>query len=247
MGIVARLLGAERQDDERGISRLQAATRERSRRELISTAVWDTLKKHGLPAGCVTVDALPGFTPTRHRGVHIQLIFRDWEPSRSSYVVALEAAVKSRLGRLDPLSPSWITGMSWRFEPEDRTVWPRLPTPDRSSATTNAVRILGCPPPAAELRKLPQSGDVAFTFTARAQNASATDFSPTLPMTDNESAPAEQATGIRPAAGPVRPQPRSHLDQPLASRIHRQAREIAQAEPLHDPGAMHVHRLGAEA
>jgi hypothetical protein len=182
MGLVARLLGTETRDDERGMSRLQAATRERSRRELISTAVWDTLKKHGLPAGCVTVDALPGLTPTRHRGMHIQLIFRDWEPSQSSYVVALEAAVKSRLGRLDPLSPSWIIGMSWRFEPEDRTVWPRLPTPGQSSARTNAVRSLGCPAPTVDLRKLLQSGDVAFTFTARAQNASATEFSPTLPM-----------------------------------------------------------------
>jgi hypothetical protein len=39
------------------------------RRELISTAVWDTIRKHGLPVGCITADALPSYTSTRHRGI----------------------------------------------------------------------------------------------------------------------------------------------------------------------------------
>jgi hypothetical protein len=68
-------------DGDRGTSRLQATTRERTRRELISMAVRDTLKKHELAAGCITVDALPGFTATKHRGMHIQLVFREWQPN----------------------------------------------------------------------------------------------------------------------------------------------------------------------
>ena len=183
MGMVARLLGKEAKlVDDRSISRLQAETRERTRRELISMAVWDTLKRHGLPAGFITADALPGFTPTRQRGVHIQLVYRDWQPGLLGYVVALEAAVKSRLGRLDPLSSSWITGVSWRFEPEDCSVWPQLPATGQACASSRSAGSLASPRPAVDLESLLQSGDASFRLSGRGQGATPTDFSPTLPM-----------------------------------------------------------------
>jgi hypothetical protein len=184
MGLVARLLGREMKidDGDRGTSRLQATTRERTRRELISMAVRDTLKKHELAAGCITVDALPGFTATKHRGMHIQLVFREWQPNLLSYVVALESAVKGRLQRLDPLSPSWITGVSWRFDPEDRAVWPKLPTPGQSVASLGAARSVDRLRSAMDRDKLLQSGSEVFLPAARAQPAAASDFSPTLPM-----------------------------------------------------------------
>jgi hypothetical protein len=175
MGLVARLLGQEPWDDheEQRISRLQATTREQTRRELVSMAVRDTLKKHGLPPGCITADALPGVTPTRHRGVHIQLVFRDRQASLLAYVVALESAVKSRLQRLDPLAPAWVTGISWRFEPADRTVWPKLPAPAKPEDRAQ---------PAVALEALLEAGDEAFIPTHGGDAAAATAFSPTLPM-----------------------------------------------------------------
>ncbi|MBK6006610.1 hypothetical protein JJB11_10945 [Ramlibacter ginsenosidimutans] len=187
MGLIARLLGRKEKDDdrddaERGVSSLQAATRDRTRRELIAMALRDTLKKHGLVDGCITLDALPGFTSTRHRGMHIQLVFRDWQPSLLAYVVALESAVKGRLNRLDPLSPSWITGVSWRFEPRDRTVWPRLPVPGETSVSITAARHAGSLQSADTQKKLLKSGDDAFMPTAHGQLVAAPDFSPTLPM-----------------------------------------------------------------
>lgn len=184
MGFVARLLGRKRKDngEEGGISQLQAAMRERTRRELISMAVRDTLKKHGLSAGSVTADPLPSFTSSRHRGMHVQLVFRDWQPSLLSYVVALESAVKSRLERLDPLSPAWITGMSWRFEPKDRTVWPQLPPSGKSSANPIPVHRVDTTRSDAAFQNLLRTRDDDFMPTARQDLAVVPDFSPTLPM-----------------------------------------------------------------
>lgn len=183
MRLVARLLGREtKNDDERGISQLQATTRERTRRELISMAVRDTLKKHGLAAGCVTADALPSFTSAKHRGMHIQLVFRDWHPTLLSYVVALEAAVKERLHRLDPLSPAWITGLSWRFEPQDRSRWPQLPKLTPASASSASARGAPPVPGTAVMQELLQSGDEAFRRAGRQLDAASPEFSPTLPM-----------------------------------------------------------------
>ena len=184
MGIFARLLGGDTKVEKeiRTGSRLQEATRERTRCELISMAVRDTLKRHGLAAGCITADALPSTTSGKHRGMHIQMIFRDWQPNLLAYVVALESAVRSRLERLDPLSPAWITGVSWRFEPKDRTVCPQLPAAAGSLATAGAANSVRVRPAAhqsiAALEKLLQSGDRQFSAAGRTQ----ADFSPTLPM-----------------------------------------------------------------
>ena len=183
MGLVARLLGRDTKAEQadRRMSQLQAATRERTRRELISMAVRDTLKKHGLPAGCITADALTSATSTRQRGMHIQFVFRDWQPSLLSYVVALELAVRERLQRLDPLSGAWITGASWRFDPHDRKAWPQLPNPGPSGVAPAPRRANDPARSAGALDKLLQAGDEAF-LGARARQAVGADFSPTLPM-----------------------------------------------------------------
>lgn len=52
MDLVSRLFGKHsRKPDERETSRLQVASREQSRRELIALAMRDTLRKHGLQPG----------------------------------------------------------------------------------------------------------------------------------------------------------------------------------------------------
>lgn len=182
MGLVARLFGktARNHPVEISVSRLAASTREQTRRELVTMAVRDTLKKHGLAPGCITAEGVPGITPNRQRGMQIQLVFRDWQPSLLSYVVALEKSVRSRLQRLDPLSSSWITGVCWRFEPSDPTRWPQLPTTPQGNSVTvaAAARTVRNGSATAALEKLLQSGDAAFGGGA-GRNA---DFSPTLPM-----------------------------------------------------------------
>jgi hypothetical protein len=184
MGLFARLLGRQpkKVDRDPGVSRLQEMSRERTRRELISMAVRDTLKRHRFADGCITSEALPGFTSAKHRGMHVQLVFRDGQPNMLGYVVALETAMRARLARLDPLSPSWIAGFSWRFEPADRTGWPQLPVPGRADAGAVRSGRAERPAPANALQELLRSGDEAFLPAGRAQRRRATDFSPTLPM-----------------------------------------------------------------
>jgi hypothetical protein len=178
MGFFSFLLGKEAKDaDDRGMSRLQATTRDRTRRELISTAVWDTIRKHGLPVGCITADALPSYTSTRHRGIHLQLVYRNWRPDLLSYVVAVEAAVKNSLERLDPFSSSWITGVSWRFEPEDSTAWPELPVSRKTRSRSGAPS-----PDRQQAPANPGLGAGHARFPAYTQRAAAPDFDPTVPM-----------------------------------------------------------------
>lgn len=178
MGLVARLFGrTSTTPQDRGYSRLQTSSRDQTRRELIAMAVRDTLKKHGLGSARITADAVPGIAGNRHAGMHIQLVLRAWEPALLSYVVGLQEAVRQRLLRLDPLSPSWVAGVSWRFEPDDAGRWPQLPTAGKWNAVAAAPAV-----PArrstANLDKLLQSGDAAYGQRAAANS----DFSPTLPM-----------------------------------------------------------------
>lgn len=155
-------------------SRLAFATREQTRRELIAMAVRDTLKKHGIAAGCIAGEALEVVAAGRERGMHLQLVFKDWQPSLLSYVVALEASIRARLLRLDPLSANWITGVSWRFEPGQQ--WPQMPSGKWTAASTAARQALRTGT-RRSVEKLLESGDTAFGAGARTP-----DFSPTLPM-----------------------------------------------------------------
>lgn len=179
MGLVARFFGkGARDSEEPGLSRLQSATREQTRREVTTMALRDTLRKHGLAVDCITADGLSGIMNGRHRGMHVQLVFRDWQPSLLSYIVALEQAFKERLRRLDPLSQTWMLGISWRFDPEDPTSWPKLPATNvrKPAGVAESARA---PSRSTELLDaFLQSGDQAFRQKIMAH----ADFSPTLPM-----------------------------------------------------------------
>lgn len=182
MGLVARLLrkGRGSEGKEPRISRLQAITRERTRREVIAMALRDTLKGHGLPAGCIGADVLPGFASSGCSGMHIQLVYRAREPGLLAYAVFLEQAVQARLERLDPSSPGWIAGLSWRFEPEDRSAWPKPPTAARGGADVAPSRARA--QPAVALEEVLHVRDGAFARSGRGDMVPATAFSPTLPM-----------------------------------------------------------------
>ena len=176
---MARLFGrTPRQSRGQKASRLQAASREQTRRELVAMALRDVLKRHGLAAGCITAEGLADPADSRQDGVHIQLVYRDGQSNLLAYVLALEAAVKSRLERLDPLSPAWITGLSWRFEPKDRARWPQLPHMARSAFVPAAAMGRGGRSAAGALDALLRTGDAAFQHKVAAQ----LEFSPTLPM-----------------------------------------------------------------
>ena len=147
-------------------------------------ALRDTLKKYDLPAGSITVETLPDIAAGHDGAVHVQLVFRHAQPRLLSYAIALEVAVRGRLARLDPLSPSWISGLSWRFDPVDRAQWSHLPAGgplNLVSAPRTPAAIPRKPAarsPKASLEGLLSSGDAAF----QGRGDGHLEFSPTLPM-----------------------------------------------------------------
>lgn len=179
MGLIERLFGKRlKASPDQGLSRLQAISREQTRRELMAMALRDTLKKHGLAAGSITPDALSGIVGGRQRGMHVQLVFKDWEPSLLSYVVALERAFKARLRLLDPLSQSWLLGVTWRFDPADPMSWPQFPGASERKMAGVAHSVTVRSRSTAPLEALLTKRDAAF----RQKAAGHAEFSPTLPM-----------------------------------------------------------------
>ncbi|MBC5783815.1 hypothetical protein H8N03_12740 [Ramlibacter sp. USB13] len=98
-----------------------------ARRELLSVAVRETLRKHGFPQHWVQPETLSVVTRQRERGLQLRLVVREWQPPFLDYCVALQRAIRHRVLRLDPLSASWFTGVTWKFDPVDESLCPALP------------------------------------------------------------------------------------------------------------------------
>jgi hypothetical protein len=137
--------------------------------------VRETLTRTGVEADCLIAEGIPG--TSRGRGMHVQLVVSKWSPNLLPYVVTLEHAVRASLLLSDPLSSSWMLGVTWRFEPRNPLAWPdllssrqkRMPEVSQSATATAASRKTS-------LETLIQVGDAAFEPSASA------DFRPTLPM-----------------------------------------------------------------
>lgn len=101
--------------------------REATRQEVLRMAVRDTLRRHGLPSHWIFAEMHPALTRSRVRGLHLRLVLREGAPELLPYTVALQKAILARLMRLDPLSPNWIAGITWKFDVADDRVCPALP------------------------------------------------------------------------------------------------------------------------
>lgn len=129
------------------------------RRGLFALAVRDTLQKHGIPHHWITAETHSALTAGRIRGMHLRLVVREWQPDLLPYSIALQRAILARLMRLDPLSPGWVAGVSWRYDVLDDSTCPALPKAERWTAAAEEQ------PAAPSLPAVPP------------------DFRPTVPMT----------------------------------------------------------------
>jgi hypothetical protein len=149
-----------------------ALARDDTRRELLRMAVRDTLRKHGIPVEWVSAETSSRATRERERGMHLCLVLREWQPRLLEFTVALQKAIRSKLIRLDPLSPAWLAGISWKFEPHDEDLCPPLPPAHGWQAQA--------PAPVAPERPRPLLQDDAAGLRAAA--AERADFRPTQPL-----------------------------------------------------------------
>ena len=156
--------------------------REDTRSELLKIALRDTLHRNGIPVQWIQAECHSATTATRQRGIHLRLVLRQWEPRLLPYAVAVQRSVRQRIMRLDPLAATWLTGISWRLEPQDDTPCPALPAPDfwRQQAA-----VLQPAAPADDrrhaLKAAMDAGDAGYVRPGAAERV---DFAPTRPMAE---------------------------------------------------------------
>lgn len=198
VGIVSKLFGSHQAGPKPAQARTGSASaprpeRDATRRQLLATAVRDTLRTHGIPAAWVTIETLTAATTGKERGMHLRLILRDHR--LLAYAMDLQKNIAARIARLDPLSTAWMAGISWRLEaPEgasftqlpDAGHWQRLISNPPAPAPTPVPEVKAAAPALAVLEQLfSQDG----LLSGRPRN-DRPDFSPTQPM---ERAAASQA------------------------------------------------------
>ncbi|MBK6006589.1 hypothetical protein JJB11_10840 [Ramlibacter ginsenosidimutans] len=105
------------------------------RRQVLSTAVADTLKSHGIPEYWIGAETLPS-QGMEGRGLHLRLIVRNTSPKLLANLFALQRAIQHRLSQVDALSAAWLAGTSWRIEVPFGIDQTELPGPEfwRSAA-----------------------------------------------------------------------------------------------------------------
>ena len=134
MQFIRDLLGRKKRPSALTTIRDRDSHRQQTRRELLSMALRDTLKKNGIPQSWISVETQVALTNTRERGIHLRLVLHECQPGVVQYAIPLQRAVTARLHRLDPLSASWMTGVSWRFAVSDTSLPPELPPPSHWAA-----------------------------------------------------------------------------------------------------------------
>lgn len=103
------------------------AQQDRTRHAIAAMALRDVLKKHAIPTDWIACEVLAGHTRDRVRGLHVRLVVKDGQPELLPYTVSIQRAVLARLIRIDPLSPSWMASLSWRYDVVDDCACPPLP------------------------------------------------------------------------------------------------------------------------
>lgn len=83
---------------------------------MLSSAVRDTLLKHGIPPSWVGAETLPARTPSQKGGLHLRMVLRTADPKLLANMFPLERAIQVRLSQLAPDSRTWLMGTSWRID-----------------------------------------------------------------------------------------------------------------------------------
>lgn len=132
MQLFKRWLGNQKSAAPRAPSQAVATAHPvRTRLEVAQTALRDVLTKHGIPTHWLSCELLPGYTRDRTRGSHVRLVMREWQPTLLPYTISMQRAMLARLVRLDPLSPAWFAGLSWKYDVVDDATCPALPPTHR--------------------------------------------------------------------------------------------------------------------
>ena len=140
----------------------------RGRRELLRVVLRDTLNRHGIPADWFTAEVLVSTSRSGERGIHWRLVVKNPDPRLLTYAVALQHALIKRLTTFDPLSSTWLTGISWQYALPDGAAFAALPAPGTWRDPPQEPEALAAPAP---LRASPQATADASASERAAEQA----------------------------------------------------------------------------
>lgn len=195
MGIVSKLFGSGQAAPKPAQGRTGAGAgaqpdRDATRRQLLATAVRDTLRAHGIPAGWLTTETLTAATSGKDRGIHLRLILRDHR--LTEYAMDLQKNVSARIARLDPLSAGWMAGISWKMDLAEDASFAQLPDPGHwQRLISNPPTPAAKPAPAAEPQSVSPRAVLEQLFSPDgplSRGKDRPDFSATQPMGEASSA-----------------------------------------------------------
>ena len=82
------------------------------RKELLKTALRETLQRNGIPESWLSADLLRTTSVKRDQGIHVRLLVKHWEPRLMLHGPALEHDFTQRLLLVDPKAMEWLAGFS---------------------------------------------------------------------------------------------------------------------------------------
>lgn len=101
------------------------------RRQVLQTALRETLIRYRIPSsgvGCETLlSSRNAIAPT----VHVRLLVKDFEPRLLTQALAFQKAFLKRLTSFDPKVVDWLSGISWQFEAPGDSLFSEMPAISR--------------------------------------------------------------------------------------------------------------------
>jgi hypothetical protein len=143
MNLFARFFGTSRRPPSTRSRKSEPPTaHSKSKQQLAYLAVRDVMTRHAIPLAWIVPQAVSATLGERRAGTHLRLVLKHWDPNVLALTFALQKAIARRLIALDPLSASWLMGISWEIAPSDDSQCPMLVTPEpplRQSAAKAAA------------------------------------------------------------------------------------------------------------
>lgn len=153
-------------------------------REMVKTALRDTVHRHGIPKDWLAADTLLVRSPRGELQCYVRILLTRWEPRLLAHASALEASFVRRLTLLDGTSQSWLRGISWQLGGGRPGFPTAMPPPSVWQEAAPAQRVEAPAPVAADESRV----DLSLVFSERdrdyqrAAAADPSDFQPTQPF-----------------------------------------------------------------
>jgi len=104
------------------------------RRQVLQTALRDTLIRYRIPSAGVGCETLLSSRNAIEPTVHVRLLVKDFEPRLLTQAYAFQKAFLKRATSFDPKVVDWLSGVSWQFETPDDSLPSELPAMPRAQA-----------------------------------------------------------------------------------------------------------------